>query len=78
MEVEDFKKTKFLKDLGAQIAKVRKSKGYSQDRLGLEAGLARGTVSKIENAEVEAKAGTLAVIAITLGVSLSKLMSIDL
>lgn len=78
MEVDDFKKEKFLKDLGAQIAKVRKSKGYSQDKLGLEAGLARGTVSKIENAEVEAKAGTLALIAITLDVSLSKLMNVEL
>lgn len=78
MEVDDFKKEKFLKDLGAQIAKVRKSKGYSQDKLGLEAGLARGTVSKIENAEVEPKAGTLALIAITLGVSLSKLMNVEL
>lgn len=78
MEVEDFKKDKFLKDLGAQIAKVRKQKGFSQDRLGLEAGLARGTVSKIENAEVEAKAGTLALIALTLGISLSKLMNVEL
>jgi transcriptional regulator with XRE-family HTH domain len=77
MEVEDFKKDKFLKDLGAQIAKVRKQKGFSQDRLGLEAGLARGTVSKIENAEVEAKAGTLALIAVTLGISLSKLMNVE-
>ena len=46
---QPFDKRSLLRRLGAQIAKVRARKGYSQDRLYLEAGLARGTMSKIEN-----------------------------
>ena len=78
MEVEDFKKDTFLVTFGAHIAKVRKSKGYSQDRLGLEAGFARGTISKIESGLVEPKIGTLALMAITLSVPLSKLTNVEL
>lgn len=68
-------KTKYLKALGRKIAKARASKGYSQDRVALESGLARGTMSKIESGLVDPKATTLAKIADTIGVSLSKLIS---
>ena len=51
--IEGVNKGTFLKKLGAQVAKTRKSKGYSQDRLYLEAGFSRGTVSKIENGLVD-------------------------
>jgi transcriptional regulator with XRE-family HTH domain len=74
-EVE-FDKKDFGERLGKHIARVRSSKGYSQDRLTLESGLARGTVSKIENALVDPKATTLALIACTIGVPLSKLMDV--
>jgi transcriptional regulator with XRE-family HTH domain len=77
MDAEDFNKIKFLKDLGARIAKVRKTKGYSQDRVCLEAGLSRGALSKIESGRVEPKISTLALIAITIEVPLSKLTSVD-
>lgn len=78
MDAEDFKKEKFLKTLGAHIAKIRKAKAYSQDRVCLEAGLSRGALSKIESGRVEPKISTLALIAITIDVPLSKLTAIDL
>jgi transcriptional regulator with XRE-family HTH domain len=78
MDIEEFDSEKFIKKLAAHIAKVRKSSGYSQDRVCLEAGLARGTLSKIENGKVEPKISTLALIAITIGVPLSKLTNVDL
>lgn len=78
MDAEDFKKERFLKDLGQHIAKVRKSKGYSQDKVCLEAGLSRGALSKIESGRVEPKISTLALIAITIDVPLSKLTNIEI
>jgi transcriptional regulator with XRE-family HTH domain len=70
---EDFNKKAFLRDLGSHIAKLRASRGYSQDRLCLEAGFARGTLSKIESGLVDPKASSLARIAATIDVSLKKL-----
>jgi transcriptional regulator with XRE-family HTH domain len=70
---EDFNKKTFLRDLGSHIAKLRASRGYSQDRLCLEAGFARGTLSKIESGLVDPKSTTLARIAETLDISLKKL-----
>jgi transcriptional regulator with XRE-family HTH domain len=64
----------FLKRLGTHVAKVRASKGYSQDRLYLEAGFARGTLSKIENGLVDPKTSTLARIAGTIGVPAIRLL----
>ncbi|MBI2522047.1 MAG: helix-turn-helix transcriptional regulator [Bdellovibrio sp.] len=78
MEIEDFNKKKFLAELGAHIAKVRKSKGYSQDRVCLEAGLSRGALSKIESGKVEPRITTLALIAITIDVGLAKLTNVDM
>jgi transcriptional regulator with XRE-family HTH domain len=74
---DDFDETKFLRLLGAHIGKVRTSRGYSQDRLTDEAGLARGTLSKIERAQVSAKAATLARLATTLGVPLKRLVDFE-
>jgi transcriptional regulator with XRE-family HTH domain len=70
----DANDAEFLKKLGKQIAKIRKSKGYSQDRLYLEAGFSRGTSSKIENGLVNPQILTLRKIADTIGVSLSALV----
>ena len=78
MDAEEFRKDRFLKDLGQNIAKIRKSKGYSQDRVCLEAGLSRGALSKIESGRVEPKVSTLALIAITIDVPLGKLIGIDI
>jgi transcriptional regulator with XRE-family HTH domain len=77
MDVDEFNKEQFLRDLGAHIAKVRKSRGYSQDRVCLEAGLSRGALSKIESGRVEPKISTLALIAITIDVPLAKLTNVE-
>jgi len=70
-------KTRFLKKLGAHIAKIRKQKSYSQDRLYLEGGFSRGTMSKIENGLTSPEVYTLARIANVLGVPLTKLIDFD-
>lgn len=67
----------FLKQLGSHIARVRKSKGYSQDRLYLEAGFSRGTVSKIENGLVNPQIITLMKIAKTIGIPISVLLDFN-
>lgn len=59
------------------MAKLRKQRGYSQDRLYLEAGFSRGTMSKIESGKVNPQIYTLQKIAITLGIPLSKLVNVD-
>lgn len=70
-------KEKFLKKLGAHIAKIRKQKGYSQDRIYLEGGFSRGTLSKIENGLSSPEVYTLARIAEVIGVPLKKLVELD-
>lgn len=69
-------KKKFLKKLGAHIAKTRKQRGYSQDRLCLEAGFSRGTMSKIENGLSSPEVYTLARVADVLGVPLERLVKL--
>ncbi len=66
----------YLKRLGQHIAELRKSKGYSQDRLYMEAGFSRGTISKIENGLVNPQVLTLRKIADTIGVPLRRLIDL--
>jgi transcriptional regulator with XRE-family HTH domain len=74
MENDDtLDRASFLRALAMQISSVRKSRGYSQDRLALEAGLTRGALSKIEKGTVDPRASTLACIALALGVPVSSL-----
>lgn len=73
---DDFDETAFLKKLAAHIAKVRSSLGYSQDRLTDEAGLSRGTLSKIERAQTSPQVVTLAKLAKTLDIPLRKLTDV--
>lgn len=68
------RKKRFLVRLGIHIGKVRRSKGYSMDRLALEADLSRATMSRIEKGAVDPQAFTLESIAKTLGMSLSSLI----
>ena len=72
MEEQEFKKEEFLAQLGAHIARLRRARGYSQDRLCLEAGFARGTLSRIEAGKVDPCASTIARIADTLGLQRKK------
>jgi transcriptional regulator with XRE-family HTH domain len=67
-------KSAFLKKLGRHIRAVCRSRGFSQDRLYLEGGFSRGTMSKIENGLVNVKVFTLKRIADTIGVPLAKLL----
>ena len=72
----EFDKKIFLKNLGSRISRLRKSKGYSQDRLCLEAGFARGTLSRIEAGLVDPQASTLARIADTIDIPIKKILDI--
>ena len=78
MEDLDFDEEEFKTRLGKHVAKIRMARGYSQDRLCLEAGFARGTLSKIEKGLVDPHATTLARVAGILDVPLRKLMDIEL
>lgn len=75
---DTFDKPAFLLRLGKHIERVRKSKGYSQNRVALESGIGQGTPSRIENAVVDAQISTLAEIAYTLGVPLAYLVDVPL
>ena len=68
------KKKAFLKKLGAHIKRVRIRRGYSQDRVVLEGGLSRATMSRIERGDVDPQAWTLARVAETIGVNLCELL----
>ena len=63
----------FLKRLGKHIAKIRKEKGFSQDRLYIESELARRTIDRLETGQVDPRATTLRKIARTLKVPLADL-----
>jgi transcriptional regulator with XRE-family HTH domain len=76
-EDDDFDEADFRRRLGKHIGRVRASRGYSQDRLTDEAGLARGTLSKIERAITSPQVTTVARIAKILGVPLKKLTDVD-
>ncbi len=67
----------YLKRLGKHIAKIRKSKGYTQDQLYLAAGFSQGTVSKIENGLVDPQILTLLKMAETMGVPLKRLLDFE-
>lgn len=70
--MDTFDKSEFLLRLARRIAELRKAKGYSQDRLALEAGLSRGTLSKIEAGLVEPKVSTIACLAHTLEIPVER------
>ncbi len=72
---DDFNHNEFLRCLGKHVCRIRTEAGYSQDRLCDEAGLARGTVSKIENGLRDSRASTLVRIAEVLGIRPGKLLN---
>ena len=57
------------------IIKIRKKKGYTQERLAYEAEISKGFLSEIESGKKSPTVKTLGKIADTLEVSLSKLTS---
>ena len=75
-ELRAERKRMFLVRLGAHIGKVRRVKGYSMDRLALEADLSRATMSRLEKGTVDPQAFTLHSIAKTLGMTFSELVKL--
>lgn len=61
------------KRLSANIIRLRKAKGIAQERLGLEAGVDRTVVSKIERQLANPSLEVLVRLAMTLEVGLEKL-----
>src|SRR6187549_555557 len=55
--------------IGETLRRLRKEKGKTLERLGEEAGLGRGQLSRIENGRQEATLGTLAKILASQGVT---------
>lgn len=77
MDIDEFDKQEFLVKLGSRIAKLRRSKGYSQDRACLEAGMSRVALSKIESGKVEPKISTIAIIALVIDVPLRRFLDLE-
>jgi len=67
-----------LKRLGKRIAMLRKNRGYSQEKLTLESGLAKGTLSRIEHGLVNPQFLTLVCIAQTLNITVKKLCNLTI
>jgi DNA-binding XRE family transcriptional regulator len=68
------KKNSDLKKLGANIAKLRKNSGISQDDLALEAEIGRRTVERLEVGETDVRFTTLVKIAKVLNVDVKVLV----
>lgn len=75
----DDKKRKelFLKKFGNHVKKIRVGRGFSQDKIYLEGGLSRATMSRIERGQVDVQIWTLERIAETLDVPLRKLVDLE-
>ncbi len=74
---DEFDSKHYLISFGERLAKIRKSKGYSQDRVCNEGGFSRGTLSKIESGSVDPQLTTLARIAEIIGVPLKKILDFE-
>lgn len=57
--MKGFNKTHYLGRLGRWVATLRKSRELGQDQVSELAGLAKGTLSKIEQGQVDPQASTL-------------------
>jgi transcriptional regulator with XRE-family HTH domain len=62
-----------LGELGKRIAKIRRSRGLSIERLAYEMGISKGNLSDIENGKRDPRYTTLRAIAEGLELSLSQL-----
>ncbi len=59
---------------GRRVALLRKGKGWSQEQLALQSGLARSYLSGVERGQRNIALENIVRLAITLGISLSELM----
>ncbi|MDP3469462.1 MAG: helix-turn-helix transcriptional regulator [Daejeonella sp.] len=62
-----------LKEFGNNLRKLRKERGFSQEKLSLQAGISKNQIGNIERGEVNITLGTLAVLAKTFNISLKEL-----
>ena len=68
----------FLNKLGKRIRKARTNKGYSIDRVHLEAeNLSRSTITRIETGQADPQISTLRRVAQIIGVRLRDLIDIE-
>lgn len=63
-----------MRQLGARIAKERRKRGITLEKLAYEMGMSKGNLSNIENGKRDPRFITLRAIAIGLGVNLSHLL----
>lgn len=61
------------KKFGKKVAELRKQKGFSQEKLGLEADVDRSQISKIERGACNTKLQSIAKISMALDVKISEL-----
>jgi len=64
------------KIFGERLSSIRKSKGYTRERLAFENDIAKSTVGRIERGLVDVKLSTLYKIAKGLGIPLRELVDI--
>ena len=69
------KPTSLTLQLGAKIAKLRRSKGLTQKQLEEMAGFHQGYLSRVENGLLQPELKGLAALAKSFGITLSKLFS---
>lgn len=61
--------------LGHEVARLRRERGWSLDKLADAAGVSRKTLINLENAYKEPRIGTLHAVAHALGVALTELVA---
>lgn len=69
----EFDKSEFCIALGKNISKIRKSKGFTLEKLAYEMGISKGNLSEIENGKIDPRASTIFLISKGLDVPLSRL-----
>lgn len=67
------KDTKFVKDFGKNLRRIRNIKGISQEYLADEANITSNQISRIENGEVNTTIVTINALSKALGVKVTEL-----
>lgn len=73
MSVEYLKDKDFLKSLGKHIRKVRKQKGFTQEKLAFEIGIEISQISRLERGILNTSVSTIHAIAKELKVPIKEL-----
>ncbi|MCP9762983.1 helix-turn-helix domain-containing protein [Lacihabitans soyangensis] len=70
--------TDLLKKFGANLKRLRESKGLSQEELCFKSGLSKNQIGNIERGEVNTTISTLAAIGLALELPASDLLKFDI